>query len=98
METLNLFLLPVVVAEAVRRCMKLSLTDVWDHLFYYGWNILLCLLSGHIITTVIRALVLKDVQFNSVSYTLLMAVLYSLICFLANLIFKNVSVKVDYEK
>lgn len=98
METLNLFLLPVVVAEAVRRCMKLRLTDVWDHLFYYGWNILLCLLSGHVITTVIRSLILQDIAFNSVSYSLLMVVLYSMICFLANLIFKNVSVKVDYEK
>ena len=97
METINLFILPIVVAEAVRRCMKLNLANTWDHLFYYGWNILLCLCSGHIATTIVASLLMKEIPQVSISYTLVMAVCYSVICFLANLIFKNISMKVDYK-
>lgn len=98
LETINLFILPIVVAEAVRRCMKLNLANTWDHLFYYGWNILLCLCSGHIVTTIVASLLMKEIPQVSISYTLMMAICYSVVCFLANLIFKNVSMKVDYKK
>ena len=74
--------------------MKLSLSDSWDHLFYYGWNILLCLCSGHAILTVVESLLLKEIPQASISYTLMMAICYSVVCFLANLIFKNVSMNV----
>lgn len=97
METINLIILPVVVAEAVRRCMKLTLSGICDYIFYYGWNVLLCLLSGHFITSVIQSLLLKEIPQLSVTYTLLMALCYSIVCFLANLILKNISLKVEYR-
>lgn len=97
MELINLFLLPTVISEALCRIMKHAPSGTWDRLFYYGWNILLCLWSGHILTSVIRALLMRDIALNSVAYSLLMAVCYSIICFLANLILKNLSLKVEFE-
>ena len=38
-----------------------------------------------------------DIQTESVLYSLLIAVCYSVICFLANLILKNVSIKVEFD-
>ena len=49
------------------------------------------------LTGVIRSLLLVDIQAESVLYSLLMAVCYSVICFLANLILKNVSIKVEFD-
>lgn len=97
MVIINLFLLPTVISEALRRIMKHTLTDTWDHLFYYGWNILLCLWSGHVLTGVIRALLMRDIALDSIAYSLLMAVCYSLICFIANLVLKNLSLKVEFD-
>lgn len=97
MVIINLFLLPTVISEALCRIMKHTLTDTWDHLFYYGWNILLCLWSGHVLTGVIRSFLLRDIALDSIAYSLLMAVCYSIICFLANLILKNLSLKVEFE-
>lgn len=77
--------------------MKQKLDRIWDHILYHGWNILLCLWSGHVLTGVIRSLLLLDIQTESVLYSLLMAVCYSVICFLANLILKNVSIKVEFD-
>ena len=94
---INLLILPIVVSEAVQRLMKQKLDRVWDHILYYGWNLLLCLWSGHVLTGVIRSLLLVDIQTGSVLYSLLMAVCYSVICFLANLILKNVSIKVEFD-
>ena len=97
MEIINLFLLPTVVSETLCRIMKHTLTSTWDHLFYYGWNILLCLWSGHVLTGVIRALLMRDIALDSIAYSLLMAVCYSLICFIANLVLKNLSLKVEFD-
>ena len=110
MILINLLILPIVVSEAVQRLMKQKLDRIWDHILYYGWNIrrsargrskgwniLLCLWSGHVLTGVIRSLLLVDIQTESVLYSLLMAVCYSVICFLANLILKNVSIKVEFD-
>ena len=97
MILINLLILPIVVSEAVQRLMKQKLDRIWDHILYYGWNILLFLWSGHVLTGVIRSLLLLDIQTESVLYSLLMAVCYSVICFLANLIFKNVSIKVEFD-
>ena len=97
MILINLLILPTVVSEAVQRLMKQKLDRVWDHILYSGWNILLCLWSGHVLTGVIRSLLLVDIQTESVLYSLLMAVCYSVICFLANLILKNVSIKVEFD-
>ena len=97
MILINLLILPIVVSEAVQRLMKQKLDRVWDHILYYGWNLLLCLWSGHVLTGVIRSLLLVDIQTGSVLYSLLMAVCYSVICFLANLILKNVSIKVEFD-
>ena len=97
MILINLLILPIVVSEAVQRLMKQKLDRIWDHILYYGWNILLCLWSGHVLTGVIRSLLLVDIQTGSVLYSLLMAVCYSVICFLANLILKNVSIKVEFD-
>lgn len=97
MILINLLILPIVVSEAVQRLMKQKLGRIWDHILYYGWNILLCLWSGHVLTGVIRSLLLVDIQTESVLYSLLMAVCYSVICFLANLILKNVSIKVEFD-
>ena len=97
MILINLLILPIVVSEAVQRLMKQKLDRVCDHILYYGWNILLCLWSGHVLTGVIRSLLLVDIQTESVLYSLLMAVCYSVICFLANLILKNVSIKVEFD-
>lgn len=94
---INLLILPIVVSEAVQRLMKQKLDRIWDHILYYGWNILLCLWSGHVLTGVIRSLLLVDIQTESVLYSLLMAACYSVICFLANLILKNVSIKVEFD-
>ena len=94
---INLLILPIVVSEAVQRLMKQKLDRIWDRILYYGWNILLCLWSGHVLTGVIRSLLLVDIQTESVLYSLLMAVCYSVICFLANLILKNVSIKVEFD-
>ena len=94
---INLLILPIVVSEAVQRLMKQKLDRIWDHILYYGWNLLLCLWSGHVLTGVIRSLLLVDIQTGSVLYSLLMAVCYSVICFLANLILKNVSIKVEFD-
>ena len=97
MILINLLILPIVVSEAVQRLMKQKLDRIWDHILYYGWNILLCLWSGHVLTGVIRSLLLVDIQTESILYSLLMAVCYSEICFLANLILKNVSIKVEFD-
>ena len=97
MILINLLILPIVVSEAVQRLMKQKLDRIWDRILYYGWNILLCLWSGHVLTGVIRSLLLVDIQAESVLYSLLMAVCYSVICFLANLILKNVSIKVEFD-
>lgn len=97
MILINLLILPIVVSEAVQRLMKQKLDRIWDRILYYGWNILLCLWSGHVLTGVIRSLLLVDIQTKSVLYSLLMAVCYSVICFLANLILKNVSIKVEFD-
>lgn len=97
MILINLLILPIVVSEAVQRLLKQKLDHVWDHILYYGWNILLCLWSGHVLTGVIRSLLLVDIQTESILYSLLMAVCYSVICFLANLILKNVSIKVEFD-
>ena len=97
MILINLLILPIVVSEAVQRLLKQKLDRIWDHILYYGWNILLCLWSGHVLTGVIRSLLLLDIQTGSVLYSLLMAVCYSVICFLANLILKNVSIKVEFD-
>ena len=97
MILINLLILPIVVSEAVQRILKQKLDRIWDHILYYGWNILLCLWSGHVLTGVIRSLLLVDIQTGSVLYSLLMAVCYSVICFLANLILKNVSIKVEFD-
>lgn len=97
MILINLLILPIIVSEAVQRLMKQKLDRIWDHILYYGWNILLCLWSGHVLTGVIRSLLLVDIQMESVLYSLLMAVCYSVICFLANLILKNVSIKVEFD-
>ena len=97
MEFLNLFILPVVVSESVSRCMRQNLKNTWDRLFYYGWNILLCLWSGHFITSAIQSLLLKEIPTDSISYSMLMAAFYSVVCFLANLILKNISLKVEYR-
>lgn len=97
MILINLLILPIVVSEAVQRLMKQKLDRIWDRILYYGWNILLCLWSGHVLTGVIRSLLLVDIQTESVLYSLLMAVCYSVICFLANLILKNVSIKVEFD-
>lgn len=97
MILINLLILPIVVSEAVQRLLKQKLDRIWDHILYYGWNILLCLWSGHVLTGVIRSLLLVDIQTGSVLYSLLMAVCYSVICFLANLILKNVSIKVEFD-
>lgn len=97
MILINLLVLPIVVSEAVQRLMKQKLDRIWDHILYYGWNILLCLWSGHVLTSVIRSLLLVDIQTESVLYSLLMAVCYSVICLLANLILKNVSIKVEFD-
>ena len=94
---INLLILPIVVSEAVQRLLKQKLDRIWDRILYYGWNILLCLWSGHVLTGVIRSLLLVDIQTESVLYSLLMAVCYSVICFLANLILKNVSIKVEFD-
>lgn len=94
---INLLILPIVVSEAVQRLMKQKLDRIWDRILYYGWNILLCLWSGHVLTGAIRSLLLVDIQTESVLYSLLMAVCYSVICFLANLILKNVSIKVEFD-
>lgn len=94
---INLLILPIAVSEAVQRLMKQKLDRTWDHILYYGWNILLCLWSGHVLTGVIRSLLLVDIQTESILYSVLMAVCYSVICFLANLILKNVSVKVEFD-
>lgn len=94
---INLLILPIAVSEAVQRLMKQKLDRAWDHILYYGWNILLCLWSGHVLTGVIRSLLLVDIQTESILYSVLMAVCYSVICFLANLILKNVSVKVEFD-
>lgn len=77
--------------------MKLTLSNVCDYIFYYGWNILLCLWSGHFITTAVQSLLLKEVPTASISYSMLMAICYSVVCFLANLILKNISLKVEYR-
>lgn len=97
MILINLLILPIVVSEAVQRLMKQKLDRIWDRILYYGWNILLCLWSGHVLTGVIRSLLLVDIQTESVLYSLLMAVCYSVICFLANLILKNVSIRVEFD-
>ena len=97
MILINLLILPIVVSEAVQRLLKQKLDRIWDRILYYGWNILLCLWSGHVLTGVIRSLLLVDIQTGSVLYSLLMAVCYSVICFLANLILKNVSIKVEFD-
>ena len=97
MILINLLILPIVVSEAVQRLMKQKLDRIWDHILYYGWTILLCLWSGHVLTGVIRSLLLVDIQTESVLYSLLMAVCYSVICFLAKLILKNVSIKVEFD-
>lgn len=97
MILINLLILPIVVSEAVQRLLKQKLDRIWDRILYYGWNILLCLWSGHVLTGVIRSLLLVDIQTESVLYSLLMAVCYSVICFLANLILKNVSIKVEFD-
>lgn len=97
MVLINLLILPIAVSEAVQRLMKQKLDRAWDHILYYGWNILLCLWSGHVLTGVIRSLLLVDIQTESILYSVLMAVCYSVICFLANLILKNVSVKVEFD-
>ena len=97
MILINLLILPIVVSEAVQRLLKQKLDHVWDHILYYGWNILLCLWSGHVLTGVICSLLLVDIQTESILYSLLMAVCYSVICFLANLIIKNVSIKVEFD-
>ena len=97
MILINLLVLPIVVSEAIQRLMKQKLDRIWDHILYYGWNILLCLWSGHVLTSVIRSLLLVDIQTESVLYSLLMSVCYSVICFLANLILKNVSIKVEFD-
>ena len=97
MILINLLILPIVVSEAVQRLMKQKLDRIWNRILYYGWNILLCLWSGHVLTGVIRSLLLVDIQTESVLYSLLMAVCYSVICFLANLILKNVSIKVEFD-
>ena len=97
MILINLLVLPIVVSEAVQRLLKQKLDRIWDRILYYGWNILLCLWSGHVLTGVIRSLLLVDIQTESVLYSLLMAVCYSVICFLANLILKNVSIKVEFD-
>lgn len=97
MILINLLILPIVVSEAVQRLLKQKLDRIWDHILYYGCNILLCLWSGHVLTGVIRSLLLVDIQTESVLYSLLMAVCYSVICFLANLILKNVSIKVEFD-
>lgn len=97
MILINLLILPIVVSEAVQRLLKQKLDRIWDHILYYGWNILLCLWSGHVLTGVIRSLLLVDILTESVLYSLLMAVCYSVICFLANLILKNVSIKVEFD-
>lgn len=97
MILINLLILPIVVSEAVQRLLKQKLDRIRDHILYYGWNILLCLWSGHVLTGVIRSLLLVDIQTESVLYSLLMAVCYSVICFLANLILKNVSIKVEFD-
>lgn len=97
MILINLLILPIVVSESVQRLMKQKLNRVWDHILYYGWNILLCLWSGHVLTGAIRSLLLVDIQTGSVLYSLLMAVCYSAICVLANLILKNVSIKVEFD-
>lgn len=94
---INLLILPIVVSEAIQRLMKRGLSGIWDHILYYGWNILLCLWSGHVLTGVICSLLLVDIQTGSILYSLLMAVCYSVICFLASLILKNVSVKVEFD-
>ena len=94
---INLLILPIAVSEAVGRCMKREFSGVWDRILYYGWNILLCLWSGHVLTGVIRSLCLVDIQNESVAYSFLMALCYSVICFLANLILKNVSLKVEFD-
>lgn len=96
-ELINLLILPVVVSEAVSRCMGQDLKTTWDHLFYYGWNILLCLWSGHLLTGVIRSLLMRDITADSLAYSFLMAVFYSLLCFLANLILKNLSLKAEFD-
>ena len=97
MTLINLLILPIVVSEAVQRLMKQKLDRIWDHILYYGWNILLCLWSGHVLTGVIRSLLLVDIQTESVLYSLLMAVCYSVICLLANLILKNWAIKVEFD-
>lgn len=97
MILINLLILPIVASEAVQRLLKQKLDRIWDRILYYGWNILLCLWSGHVLTGVIRSLLLVDIQTESVLYSLLMAVCYSVICFLANLILKNVSIKVEFD-
>lgn len=97
MELINLLILPIVVSEAVSRCMGQALKTIWDHIFYYGWNILLCLLSGHLLTGVIRSLLLHEITADSLAYSLLMAVFYSILCFLVNLILKNLSLKVEFD-
>ena len=66
MILINLLVLPIVVSEAIQRLMKQKLDRIWDHILYYGWNILLCLWSGHVLTSVIRSLLLVDIQTESV--------------------------------
>ena len=68
MILINLLILPIVVSEAVQRLMKQKLDRIWDHILYYGWNILLCLWSGHVLTGVIRSLLLVDIQTELSAY------------------------------
>lgn len=97
MQFINYYLLPIVVSEAIHRIVHNPLQEVWDHLFYYGWNVLLCLLCGHFLTQFVSSVVLKEILIDSISYTVLVGVCYSIVCFLVNHAIQNFSLEVNYN-
>ena len=93
----NLIILPLLIADGVRRLMKLDHSGIGATLAYFGWTYFLSMQTAKRVSQMMAIVLQREVPAESLRYTFYVLFCSAGVAFMSAVIMKNVSVSVEFR-